>query len=85
MAKNIRVKINSKGAVAVLKSPEVQAMLLERARRSAAAAGGEPDFEASVTVGKNRARASVITATHAGRLAEAKDRKLTKALDAARG
>lgn len=85
MAQKIRVKINSKGAVAVLKSEAVQANLLGRAQRAAAAAGGGPDFEASVTVGKNRARASVVTATHEGRQAEAKDRVLTKSLDAARG
>ncbi|MEV8134296.1 hypothetical protein [Microbacterium aurantiacum] len=80
----VRIEMNSAGFDAILKSPEVQADLRRRAERIAAAAGGEPDFEVDVRVGASRARASVVTATTEGRLAEAKNRALTSALDAGR-
>lgn len=60
----------------------VQADLAERAKRIAAAAG--PGMEASSQQGKTRARASVITATHEARRAEAESRALTRAIDAGR-
>jgi len=41
-------------------------------------------MEPSAMVGKNRARASVITATHSARRAEATRRALTRAIDAGR-
>lgn len=80
----VRVKINSKGARALLRSEKVRANLDRRARRIAEAAGGEPDFEYESRIGSNRARASVRTATHEGRKAEAERRALTRALDAGR-
>jgi hypothetical protein len=79
---DIPVYLNSAGIRQVLTSGEVQRLLLERAERIAAAAG--EGMEASVESGRNRARASVITATTKARLAEAKDRALTRALDAGR-
>jgi hypothetical protein len=83
MAEKIRIEVNSAGIQAVLKSAEVQEMLNARAARIAAAAGA--GMEVSSRVGKTRARASVITATRAARLAEATDRSLTRAIDAGRG
>jgi hypothetical protein len=56
--------------------------LKKRAERIAAAAGD--GMESSVVIGRTRARASVITATHAARRAEARDASLTRAIDAGR-
>lgn len=83
MAEKIRVEINSAGIGALLKSDEVQAFLMAKAQRIAAAAG--EGMEASSRIGATRARASVITATRAARKAEAVDRALTAAIDAGRG
>ena len=66
----------------LLRSPEVVADLQRRTRNIAAAAG--PGFTASVVVGRNRARGSVITSTQEARMAEARTRALTRALDAGR-
>jgi tRNA A37 threonylcarbamoyltransferase TsaD len=66
----------------LLKSAKVQQDLKARADRIAAAAG--PGMQASVHVGRTRARASVITATAAARENEARRRVLTRALDAGR-
>ncbi|HEX5541113.1 MAG TPA: hypothetical protein VFX60_06055 [Micromonospora sp.] len=82
MAKPVRIKLNRKGVVALLKSAEVKADLERRAKAIAAAAGS--GMEASAMVGKGRARASVITATGDARRAEATGRKLTRAIDAGR-
>ena len=82
MAK-VQVRVNTSGAQSILKSSEVRAFLKAKADRIAAAAGA--GFESSSMVGPNRARASVITATAKARRAEAKDRALTRALDAGRG
>jgi tRNA A37 threonylcarbamoyltransferase TsaD len=67
---------------ALLKSARVRAELKARADRIAAAAG--EGMVASVQVGQNRARASVITATSKARENEARRRSLTRALDAGR-
>lgn len=83
MAEKIRVEVNSAGIQALLKSDEVLSFLKAKADLIAAAAG--EGMEASSRIGKTRARASVITATRAARLAEAQDRSLTRALDAGRG
>lgn len=80
---SVRVDVNDAGIQALLKSPEVRALLKAKADRIAAAAGG--GMEASSWTGRTRARASVITATSGARRAEAKDRALTRALDAGRG
>lgn len=83
MASKIRIVVSEEGIRAVLKSGAVQADLQSRAARIAAAAG--PGMQASSFMGKTRARASVITATAKARRAEARDRALTRALDAGRG
>lgn len=84
MAGIIRVQMNSDGARAILRSERVRQDLERRGRAMAAAAGGEPDFEVESQIGDNRARASVRTATHEAREAEANERALTKAIDAGR-
>lgn len=56
---------------------------LERRGRAVAEAAGE-GMEAETTVGRNRVRVSVRAATHEAVVAEAKDRSLSKGLDAAR-
>lgn len=83
MATKIRVDLNSEGIAELLKSTELQNELDRRAQRVAAAAGD--GFEADTYIGRDRAR-SVVRATTAKALrAEAQDRALTRALDAARG
>jgi hypothetical protein len=82
MATPVRIVLNHKGMRQLLRSPEVLADLKRRAEAIAARAGD--GMEASSMVGKNRARASVITATHSARRAEATLRALTRAIDAGR-
>lgn len=85
MAKRIgKVKLNSRGIQAIMKSAGVKADLDRRARRIAAAAG--PGVEAKpAESGAERARAAVVTTTYQGRLNEARDRRLSRAIDAGRG
>lgn len=80
----IRVRLNSRGIQEVLQSREVQDDLARRADAIKNAAGGEPDFESGVSIVGDRAMGYVVTASTEGRLAEAKDRTLTRALDAGR-
>lgn len=80
----VTVKMNSKGARAILRSEAVRKDLERRARAIADAAGGEPDFEAESQIGDTRARASVRTATREGREAESRDKRLTRSIDAGR-
>lgn len=86
MAKSsVRIEMNRAGAKAILQGEEVQGLLRDLGGRVLQAAGGEPDFELDVRVGAARARASVRTATYQGMRAEAEDRVLSSAVDAARG
>ena len=82
MATSVRIVLNRKGMRQLLRSPEVLADLKRRAEAIAAAAGS--GMEVSAMVGRNRARASVITATSEARNAEATSRALTRAIDAGR-
>jgi len=66
-----------------MKSDGVKADLERRARLIAAAAG--PGHRVEVEVGRNRARAAVITDTIPAMIAEGRDRNLSRALDAGRG
>ena len=77
------VKLNLKGVNEIMKSAEVEADLMRRGRKIAAAAG--PGFEAVSEPHKWIARVYVQAETHAARRAEAKDRVLSRALDAGRG
>jgi hypothetical protein len=77
-----KVKLNPDQVGRLLKSPEVRADITRRVRNIAAAAG--PGFLATVVVGRSRIHGSVITATQQARMAEARNRALTKALDRGR-
>lgn len=72
----VRVRMNSRGARAILRSRPIQAELARRAARGADAGG--PQARAVDSVGANRARA-VVTAVGSDRRAA-----LGRALDAAR-
>jgi hypothetical protein len=80
---NVRVELNRRGVGEILKGAEVAADLRRRAAAVAATAG--PGHEVEVSVSSTRARASVRTVTVDAMLAEALDRNLTRAFDAARG
>lgn len=82
MAQTVRIVLNRQGVRDLLRSHEVSADLERRAKRIANAAGDGMEVEA--TTGRNRARVSVRTATTEAILAEAKERTLTKSLDAGR-
>lgn len=82
MAALERLKINPAGVRALLNDPGVKADLERRARAIAAQAG--EGMEVSVQPGRNRARATVITATTEARVAEATNRSLSAAFDAGR-
>ena len=78
-----RIKVNPQTVDWYLKGGGgVAADLQSRARRIAAAAG--EGMEVDYAVGARRARASVRTASVPARRAEAKNRALSRALDAGR-
>ncbi len=79
---NVELELNRSGVRELLRSPEVLADLRARAERVAAAAGAGMEVEA--TIGPNRARAEVATGTTEARLAEARHRRLSRSIDAAR-
>lgn len=85
----ILVKILDKGVQELLKGAEVQVDLKARADKMAgtanATAGLTDGFLSEIGVGKVRARARVFTATADAMVAEARDRVLTRAIDAGRG
>jgi len=87
MAK-VKVVLNRKGVKERLRSNGVLDDLGRRAQAIEAKANANADepgaFEWDVEVGSNRARASVRTVSREGMVAEAKDRALTKAIDAGR-
>lgn len=78
----MKIELNRDGVRQLLTGPEIEADLAARAERIAAAAGD--GFEASTTIGRTRARASVISTTAAAIVAEANDHVLTTAIDAGR-
>ena len=77
-----KLVLNKRAFVDLMKSGEMQRDLIRRARKVKQAAG--EGFDDSVFVGKNRARASVITATYAARRRQSKDNVLQRALYAGR-
>lgn len=79
----VRIVLKRRGMRGLLRSVEVEADLLRRAERIAAAAG--PGHEVESDVGPNRARAMVRTESIDAMRAEATDRTLTRAVDAGRG
>lgn len=82
MVKRVKVKMQSDGSRALLQSPEVQELLAEKLGLIASAAG--PGFVPDVSVGRTRALGFVAAETPEAFAAEANDRALTRALDAAR-
>ena len=77
-----KVVLNRKAVRDLLRSEEVRADLARRAEQIAAAAGDGHRVESGV--GRNRARAAVVTDTADARRREATDRSLTAAIDAGR-
>lgn len=92
MAK-VKVRINSAGARAVLRSPavladlEARAASIERAANAMCSADNmrKRPFEHDAKIGTNRARATVRTATPHGVYANNKRNVLIKSIDAGRG
>lgn len=77
-----RLELNLAGVRELLRSDGVRADLERRARAIAAAAGDGHRVESGL--GRNRARAVVITESVAAKRAEAESRNLTSAIDAGR-
>lgn len=77
-----RVVLNRRNIRALLRSESVRADLERRAENIAEVAG--PGHVVDSDIGRNRARAAVITATYEARLAEAQTRNLTRAFSAGR-
>lgn len=78
----VDIRLTRSGPRELRRSAGVLADLQARAARIAAAAG--PGMEANSGQGANRARASVVTATHDARRREAEGRALTASIDAGR-
>lgn len=79
---DVKVKLNKAGVRELLRSAEVEADLVSRARRIASAAGSGHEVQSGK--GRNRARAEVVTATFDAMREEAMNRNLTRAIDAGR-
>ena len=79
----MRIVLNRKGMRELLRSDGVAEDLERRGQAIAAAAGDGVEAE-SAYLGKNRARVTVRTATTEARIAEAKDRVLTRAIETGR-
>lgn len=79
----VRVVPNRAGARELLKSPELRRELERRAGKVATQAG--PGHLYEVTQTGDRLRGMVWTATNRAKAREARDRNLTRALDAGRG
>lgn len=77
-----RIKLNPKGMRQLLRSPEMVQDLESRAARIAQAAG--PGHAHAAKAGSRRALASVWTATREARESEARNRSLSRAIDAGR-
>jgi hypothetical protein len=85
MAGIVKIELISAGVRQLLQGPEIQADLARRAGAIAAAAGASGgEFGHDVRVGHSRARAMVWTEDFAAMEAEAKNRALTRAVDAGR-
>ena len=82
MAERIRIKLNSAGVRALLKSGAMQAELRSRAQRIAGAAGEGHEVHVGTT--GTRARAEVVTKTFEAMRNEAVHRNLTRAMGSGR-
>lgn len=80
------IKWKNQQVAALLKLPKVGAELKRRADLIHERAGGDAKgFESDLFLGKRRWRASVSAVSPHARRGEAKDRRLTKAIEAGRG
>ena len=75
---SVKFKPNKRTAEAILKGPEVQALLARKAAEVAARAG--EGFTSGVRVGKDRARAYVLPETYKARRRQARDHVLERAV-----
>jgi len=77
---------NTKGIRELLRLPSVEADLRRRAEAVARAASGSDDLTYNVhsEIGKNRARAAVVTGDAKAAAVEARDHRLARSIDAAR-
>lgn len=75
---SVKFKPNKRTAEAILKGPEVQALLARKAAEVAARAG--EGFTSGVRVGKDRARAYVLPETYKARKRQARDHVLERAV-----
>jgi hypothetical protein len=80
---DMRVEYKNSAIQNLLKSSEVQKALEKVSNKIANAAGA--GFESYGFVGSDRAHGGVHADTYEARVAEAKDRALSKAIDAGRG
>lgn len=79
---DVGVKLKLRGINALMTSQPVVSLVAERAARIARAAG--PNFERAMRPHKYTARAYVQNANREGAEEEARDKRLTRALDAGR-
>lgn len=75
---SVKFKPNKRTAEAILKGPEVQALLARKAAAVAARAG--EGFTSGVRVGKDRARAYVLPETYKARKNQARNHVLERAV-----
>lgn len=78
----VDIKINRRAVRELMRSPEMEQDLARRARAIAAAAGD--GHEIDLWIGRNRVRATVRAETFPARAREARDKSLTRAIDAGR-
>lgn len=75
---SVKFKPNKRTAEAILKGPEVQALLARKAAEVASRAG--EGFTSGVRVGKDRARAYVLPETYNARKNQARNHVLERAV-----
>ena len=75
---SVKFKPNKRTAEAILKGPEVQALLARKAAAVASRAG--EGFTSGVRVGKDRARAYVLPETYQARKRQAREHVLERAV-----
>lgn len=78
----VRVTLKLRGINAVMTSPGVTAEVISRAKKIQQAAG--ENFKVNVSPHKYTARAFVVSANAEGAVEEARDKRLTRSIDAGR-
>ena len=74
----MKIELNSAGVREMLKSPEMQALLKERASEAAERAG--EGYDSDVFVGRNRANAAVFATTKKAQRDNLKNNTILKSL-----